>query len=280
MHPGGEHGEDAPGLKRWNARAHRRKFLSSGGLLAAGPRDEPREGDIAFWGEWEPESQVDPILERVPGGPRWLHRPYYVRPDSYRRDGQVLQNTDPFVFGDTFFYTLCRQVKPRDGVWRPTFLRDLAPGSLILFGSLKGGEFVLDTVYVVAGGVLHDSRSWESALAGMIPGVYADVTMRPSYEWGDPGKLRLYRAAMYSNPLNGMFSFVPALPLDESEFGFARPAISLPGVVTPGLMMGAKRTRDLTLDQLRGLWDEVVAQVLAQGLQLAVRIALPEVGRP
>ena len=110
-------------------------------------------GVVVFWGEWEPESEGEPIASTGPDGPRWIHRPYYVRPTSYPGD---LQNTDPFVFGDRFLYTLCRQTKPISGHARPTFLRDLAPGSLILFGSLKGGDFVLDTALVVAEGVLFD----------------------------------------------------------------------------------------------------------------------------
>jgi hypothetical protein len=89
-------------------------------------------------------------------GPRWLHTPYYVRPEDYWPDG------DPFVLGDRFLYTRCKQFKGD----RPTFLRDLATASLILFGSRVGGEFVLDTVLVVADGTLYDSGDWRGTPAG------------------------------------------------------------------------------------------------------------------
>ena len=56
----------------------------------------------------------------------------------------LLQNTDPFVFGESFLYTCCQQFKNN----RPTQLRYLAPGSVILFGSHRGGRFLLDTVFV------------------------------------------------------------------------------------------------------------------------------------
>lgn len=277
MHPGPEHGEDTAGLKGWNVGEHRRKFLCCQGQALADLRAGPRDDDLVFWGEWEAQSEVEPIPLAVGDGPCWLHRPYYVRPGSYQRDGQVLQNTDPFVFGETFFYTLCRQLKPRGGRWKPTFLRDLAPGSLILFGSLKRGEFVLDTVYVVEDSILHRRESWEETLAGAIPDVYADVTMRPSYAWGGADELRLYQAAMHSRPLDGMFSFVPCLPAEHGAVeGFARPSIRLTDVVTSNLMMGAKATRNLSIGRVRALWEDVVGQVLDQGLMLATRIALPE----
>jgi len=128
--PGGEHGPDQAGGKRWNRGLHKRKFLQvPGDYLTA--RDGVRHSDdLVFWGEWEPESKVSPITAPVLGGPRFVHLPYYVRPRTYSGD---LQNTDPFVYGDQFLYTLCRQTKPIHGHPQPTFLRGLAPGSLILF---------------------------------------------------------------------------------------------------------------------------------------------------
>ena len=116
--------------KAWNKNGHRRKFLQQrGSYVKARDTVGPETGDLVFWGEWEPESDGVQIVSPLPNGPRWVHRPFYVRPASYRN----LQNTDPFAFGDRFLYTFCRQTKL-------AFLRDLAPGSLILFGSLKGGE--------------------------------------------------------------------------------------------------------------------------------------------
>jgi hypothetical protein len=271
IHPGGEHGSDAPGRKRWNLDLHRRKFLRAGGEYVEKPGAAPVEGELVFWGEWEPESEAEPIAAAVLDGPRWLHTPYYVRPESYWRDGKALQNTDPFVFGDRFLYTLCRQTKSG----RPTFLRDLAPGSLILFGSLKAGDFVLDTLFVAAEGVCHGIDNWSTLLGGKIPETYADVTMRPTYEGFEDHELRLYRGTTLEQPIEGMFSFVPCLPAEAGREGFARPSIRLDGFVTPGLMMGAKRTRNLSLGRLKDLWDAVTAQVVEQDLALGTRFELP-----
>ena len=273
IHPGGEHGPDQAGGKRWNRGLHKRKFLQvPGDYLTA--RDGVRHSDdLVFWGEWEPESKVSPITAPVLGGPRFVHLPYYVRPRTYSGD---LQNTDPFVYGDQFLYTLCRQTKPIHGHPQPTFLRGLAPGSLILFGSLKGGGFVLDTAFVVADGTLHDAESWQVSLQGLISDSYADVTMRPTYQTAWPHELRLYRAATPSQRLGGMFSFVPCLPAGLALSGFARPIVALDGVITPGLMMGAKATRGLSLDHVAVLWNSVVTQVLNQGLALGTRFDMPE----
>lgn len=273
IHPGGEHGPDAPGRRGWNRGEHRRKFLLARGEYLERPRGVTVADDVVFWGEWEPESDVEAIHSPVGrDGPRWLHRPYYVYPGAYSGEHQ---NTDPFVFGDRFMYTLCRQTKPFRGHYRPTFLRDLAPGSLILFGSLKRGEFVLDTVLVVAAGVLHNADDWQTALAGRVSDTYVDVTLRPTYQSRLPHDLRLYSGATMEEPVAGMFSFVPCLPAGSGSAGFLRPQIRLDNVITPGLMMGAKVTRHLSLERVKELWDNVVAQMIDQDLALGTRFKLP-----
>jgi len=100
IHPGGEHGPDAPGIKRWNVGLHRRKFLRSTGLALDSSRQMQRD-ELIFWGEWEPESRIDEVTSPVDEGPRFVHRPFYSDPppDGWR------QNTDPFVFGDQFHYS-------------------------------------------------------------------------------------------------------------------------------------------------------------------------------
>lgn len=273
MHPGGEHGPDGHGRKQWNLKEHRRKFLRLAGGYVEDATSGEVEDELVCWAEWEPESKVEEIRLRVPGGPRWMHLPYYVRPDSYVRHDQVLQNTDPFVFGDTFLYTLCRQWRSSTG--RPTLLRDLSPGSLILFGSSKGGEFVLDTAFVTAHSVRHDFDSWPSVLEGRVSETYTDVTMRPTYQWGKGPELRLYWGATIEKPVNGIFSFVPCLPATVASHGFARPAIYVEAAVNPNLMMGFKATHGLTCAEIKALWGSVSRQVVDQGLALGTHFALP-----
>jgi hypothetical protein len=121
IHPGGEHRPDQGDLRSWNRAVHRRKFLDSRGRYL--DRGSLKEGEIVFWGEWEPESRV---IARYAGSsadePQFLYEPFFVE----HRDGAWRQNTDPFVFGPRFHYTGCMEHTCRG----PTQLRFLAPGSL------------------------------------------------------------------------------------------------------------------------------------------------------
>jgi len=277
MHPGGEHGPDSGNDKAWNVNDHKRKFLRLEGEahVTTDPNLPALRTELVFWGEWEPESETEELSSSGPGGPHWVHRPYYVPPEVFRRDRAVLQNTDPFVFGDRFLYTLCRQWKKAGGVRRPTALRDLDVGSLILFGSHKDGSFVLDTAFVVGASVLHDAQTWATVTRGLVPDAYADVTLRPTYEWGGGEELRLYFGATPGEPVNGMFSFVPCAPADNASPGFARPAIDLREHITPSLLMGAKLARDLPVDRIKAIWQSVARQVLDQGVYLGTRFGVP-----
>jgi len=73
-----------------------------------------------------------------------------------------------------------------------------------------------------------------------------------------------------------MFSFAPCLPAGLGSSGFARPTLALKDIITPGLMMGAKSTRGLSLDAVVALWSSVVNQVLHQDLALGTRFDMPE----
>lgn len=274
MHPGPEHRPDRDGVKAWNADDHRRKFLVSPGTYLEAPSKLAQEDRIVFWGEWEPESEVQPVPERREAdAPRWLHEPYYVRPASYRHEGKPLQNTDPFVFGERFLYTVCRQFTHRQ---RPTFLHDLDRGSVILFGSQRRGEFVLDTVFVVADSVLHTASNWRESLGARVNETYTHVTLGPVYEGSDfSGEPRLYFGATPDDPVKGMFSFVPCLPAEEGAQGFSRPTITLPGLITPAKNRGMKGKQERSLDELKRAWRSVVQQVTEPGLKLGVRLTLP-----
>lgn len=269
IHPGGEHRPDNGDLKFWNRADHRRKFLKSPGSYLVD--DEVAEGEIVFWGEWEPESRVVRRYQQpLPDGPGFLYEPYYVE----RSDGLWRQNTDPFVFGERFHYTGCMQHTSRG----PTQLRYLAPGSLILFGSCRQkSRFVVDTLFVVADHIDHTADDRSSQLE-QISATYRAVTIEP---WYSAPKVpheqshRLYFGATPDQPMDGMFSFFPCKPLEDRNRGFARPDLQIPCYVTPNLYQGRKVAKDLEPPKLRDLWRDVVRQVEAQGLVLGVRAELP-----
>jgi hypothetical protein len=152
------------------------------------------EGDLMFWGEWEPCSRVERLA--MPGRnrdlPQWLHHPLWPCPDDCRlprvvangssggrcapvkayRAGETCsgnephcQNTDPYVFGSCFKYFNCKQIRHRNNARKEdegvaTKLAQLDPGSIILFGSTRGtgqdARFLLDTVFVIAERIEYD----------------------------------------------------------------------------------------------------------------------------
>lgn len=276
IHPGGEHGMDRTGLKGWNRSArHKRKFLKTRGryLRNTRPGARSRPGEIVFWGEWEPDSEVQEINHREQGGPRFLHSPFYAPP---LLDGSE-QNTDPFVFGPQFLYTGCQQhVGDRE-----TQLRRLEPGSLILFGSCRDrSRFALDTVFVVRRHIDHCKGDYRDVLRGKVPDTYRAVTIEPWYA-GDvtaDRSHRLYFGATPNQRVGGMFSFFPCRPHDSGSPGFARPEIKIPNRtdrINPRLIQGKKLTRDLNISELRELWHEVVGQVLREKHSLGVHAVMP-----
>lgn len=269
-HPGGEHGPDAEGgtLKRWeiDTNDHARKFIVAPGAWRDDPDASIEEGEIVFWGEWEAASTVASLAGRVTSGPHWIHRPFYEGLKDAPTDA-TRQNTDPFVFGEQFLYTYCRQRGNRK-------LRELAIGSLILFGSKKGKSFVLDSVLVVGESVAHTSSDYVETAAARVNHVFRETTLDPMYQQGKKG-CRLYLGATAEHPTNGIFSFVPCLPAQEQRT-FARPPIDLPvPLIKVGRTQQAGTTAVGDAWELRELWHRVVAQVLEHGCALGVRVDVP-----
>lgn len=282
FHPGGEHCLDAPGIKEWTKveDGHGRKFFRSPGRSLLDKEAKPAEGEIGFWGEWEAPSETEAVSMPRPDGPKWMHRPFWSRPESFRG----LHNTDPFVFGDRFCYTGCLQHTKRG----PTQLRHLARGSVILFGSKRPRrpEFTIDTVFVVADFIDHARRDYMRKLAPIVSETYAAVTLAPWYaDMGDctvpesDRSYRLYRGATFDDPVNGMFSFFPCVREDGLNQGFARPVIRIPGVISPKMTQGKKLNPRQSIGEITPLWSEVVRQVMVQGLALGTHADLPRINR-
>ena len=200
-HPGGEHWPDRSGAKPWNTydSNHARKFMQLRGSWTA-EDGGVHSGELWAWGEWEAQSELVRDLDSSggPGLPRHLWRPYYVvPPGGYER----LHNTDPFIFGERFLYSNCLQPK------RPG-LRRLGRGSVIAFGSKKG-DWVLDTVLVVADFIDYAVPEARIVLADSTPEAFLNATAGPLADNGEEEMLRLYRGATPDDPFDGMFSFLP-----------------------------------------------------------------------
>ena len=231
-----------------------------------------RCGSLRAWGEWEAESDLLSKLAvpfRNSLYPRYLWHPYYVPKENYK----WLLNTDPFVFGDRFLYSNCRQ-KKNPGLTR------LGCGSVIVFGSGKliSGEWkwILDTVLVVADSLQYYAPEARRVLVNAVPDEFLSVTAGPIAD-NQRTSLRLYRGATPDDPVEGMFSFFPAMAVHEKS-SFPRPSIELPSeYFNPGNCRAPKGLgRERTIEELRTLWDSLVLQVREAGLLLGTYASLPE----
>jgi hypothetical protein len=261
-HRGREHRPHSA-VMGWNRGLHARKFLRARGRYRLGGRWQ--SGPVAFWGEWEPQSRVvDTFPKGPPGGPRWLHEPFWELP----RHRSLLQNTDPLVFGDAFLYSNCRQTGNGK-------LRRLGAGSLVLFGSKLASEFVIDTVFVVGATTFDFTRGASDHVP--CPDWVRHILFEPLRDGRGPADepFRLYRGRTADEAPEGPFSFVPCRPTGDSVSAFPRPSIRLPGRWIEPMLGRAARAIPAAEAEIRTLWDDVVGQVADAGLGLAVHLDPP-----
>ena len=263
-HPGGEHRLDDGDVKAWNRGDHKRKYMIAE-TTHIDPAGATKAGPVCFWGEWEPPSRVIHRFHRDPTGrlPEFVHRPFLEVLD----DDEPRQNSDPFVFGDRFIYSNCRQA-------RNAKLRRLAPGSLILFGSKVRGEWVLDTVFVVSDSVPYtvaeSSLLDESALV-------QEVVLGPLRHDKNPAliPISLYRGRTSTESPTGPFSFTPCLPATDGYPRFPRPRLVLEERwISPNITMAARVT-PASHDDIAAVWAEINDHIADLGLHRAISIAAP-----
>jgi hypothetical protein len=157
-----------------------------------------------------------------------------------------------------------------------TALQDLAPGSLILFGSpmYRPMRFFLDTVLVVG-----SREPFTPGIGGQKrSALFEEAVDRPLASGDDTAPKTLYYGSTWTEEPSGPFSFAPCVPTGIDHPWFPRPEIQpigpLVGRVTPAKMQGFKHTR-ATRTQVRAAWQEVVRQVLDHDLELAVEVERP-----
>ena len=251
-----------------DAKDHARKLVITKGDYIDDKENLHTDKDIIFWAEWEQMSEYNKLKSDHPA---YIHKPIIdVNSTVYRylsgggdinsNDFKKLceefyngakQNTDPYVFGECFYYSCCRQ-KARKGSGEA---KKLNVGDIIVFFSCtkidrKVVKAVVDTVFVVGGIVTIENKReivYKKNLGGLMEVVGKDyltgVTLPTCY--GNRNQLSnidndedaynvLYYGATYDKPVivegKKMFSFFPCRTIDgetdwNSYEGFDRPIV-------------------------------------------------------
>ena len=283
IHPGQEHviGKrqvtSAAYIYDWNSckNQHKRKFMKVCGQYLDSTTDLQSDS-IYFWGEWEPWSKITSLSSKIPQGdyPHYVHEPTYFAkstPPLYCHKRGT--NTDPFVFGDNFFYSLCQQYRKTG----PTKLNRLSPGSIILFGSCinprtPNAYFALDTVFVVGEQMRYTAKAILRRLDPFFPAHYNDI-MGFRY-WKDKTQnLMAYKGASYTAQYEGMYSFVPCKVGKDGMNGFKRAKLTNADLmlISNNLSQGFKAQKSTISDNI-DLWKTIRDIIRRQGFYEGVRM--------
>lgn len=271
-------GSNSSGIRYWNnEKKHKRKFIKNKGWYLENLDGEnfnpiPKEADLYFWGEWEAQSHFQLTGNKFSNKllPHAIHSPFFSE------SGIGKHNTDPFVFGDNFYYTNCKQKQTGHN----RILLSLADKSIILFGSEIGRKhFILDTLFVVGSSeTVGDYRKHPKNYPELLRKMVIDFVGYPLDDW-----YRLYKGKMYnfnspfneeSNPYT--FCFFPCKVGEEGAKGFERPIIDIDrfklkkaGAGTVLMKVNYKSETDF--------WQDIVAELIGQGYSLGIKTIMPSV---
>lgn len=289
FHPGSETPESfiREGLssgqkyKAWKTGSHSRNCIKSHGEYVDISGQKSAD-DLVFWGEWEAEALVVKDFGKNTD-PQRLIEPIKCKTVCRQIAGKLrrqksCQNIDPFVFGECFRYSYCKQ----NSIPFRRCLKNLDEDSIILFGAYKNHKFLLDTVFVVG----KNSKKYcdRNDLVG-IPdyedycNYLVDLTDIEPYD-----KCVYYEGKTFSE--NEMYSFSPAKVYSEST-GSAFSRIELDAKQLKSFFdgtsfsddktqgVGFQEKKDFPKEIIRQGWERLKDFVLAQGCVLGVKFDIP-----
>lgn len=304
-HPRYEHiyskSEKENNRKEWNGsekarkmNRHARNFIHAFGKYVdgSGKLVSANEG-LVFWGEWEAEAEMSVISENPEKAlPKYLIEPLKI--EKYIKNGV---NTDPCVFGSCFKYTLCRQNKLNG-----KRLLSLDSGSIILFGSGLEKSFLVDTIFVVSSSRKYNLKTMRKDLSGIkdfedyeklvIDSIESECSSKEacsssgngcagsSCEKSDDDKT-FYEGADFYNPVNGMYSFVPAKTFSDGKAGFKRLELDVTKFKPFELKDNLTRSQayikiGATAEDVKAFWNELCKETEKQEFVRAVEIDFPK----
>lgn len=248
---------------------HSRKYLNSMGVYISSLMGEKKSEEIGFWGEWEAESKVkknniDVDLSQINPLPQFFHYP--IRPTITPSQLNIhFENTDPCVFGDYFIYSNCQQSSKK-----AKYLKELDEGDVIIFGSTFSPRdkkmFVIDTVFVIKNKISFIPRNARETLGKEVPDWYYHLTL----DLIPDNEFILYIGATFNDPVNGMYSFFPCVPVNLYPNGFNRPTVmsnKIEYLSKCGQTQGTGRIKGF--DSV-AVWNELAKDILDQELYLGI----------
>lgn len=324
FHPGGEHLTTYNSSHKWkkkevlesefmpsNIGEHRRKFMINKGKYLNKDMSQSNETDIAFWGEYENPTKFkaikyDNIDEKKKD--KYFHEndiPQYVHYEFYEeKDNKVRENTDPYIFGDTFYYCCCKQTDRKTGKAR--YLQtDLGKGSLVIYGCKLKDKFLLDTVFVIKNFEPYSTCATDDLYFGKVladlSNTYVNTSLKPLEKSEAVGgeKFVLYSGATYNSKYSiggkEIFSFFPCKPVNRtediskcaSESAFSRPyldlqkySLKLPGQGAPAnILENYTKNNCITIsgeETIAMYWQMIVDDIIGQGLSIGIYTEEPK----
>lgn len=267
-----------------NYETHRRKYLLSNGEYLD-QNGEVKSGDLTFWGEWEPQSEIIKVSNPTPHLPKFINKPFLDLSESIRT-----HTTDPYVFGENFKYFICRQRKNH------LVLKHLEKFSMILFGSCINEKFCLDTLFVVSEKrVNYSSNNLKDVFPVKNRGQFYFSCIDPIFRKGqynpkvsdednckviDNEEFVCYDSVSYedSKSKGSIYSYVPSKLFDKINIKdslFRQPEIDL-DFLNPKQTMGIK-SKYCTLKEINQYWDEIARQVEDKKLYKGIKFKTPPV---
>lgn len=212
------------GKRNWNIhKTHFRKFMVMDHVSYVIPGDDTKyDGRLSFWGEWEPSSDFK--VQRHNNAEFIAHSPIC----DFNYIGERRHNTDPFIFGDYFWYTNCKQSNK-------LITKNLAPFSIVIFGteSSLDGTFLVDTIFVVGRRFSYEEITTKTSITTKeleFSNLNVLFSHKQNSKYSEYG---YYQGLMHDNN-HDYYSFVPAklqdgeeitrhdrLKLDREKFNFA-----------------------------------------------------------
>lgn len=275
--------EKTIGMRHWNqdSSGHYRKFLLSEGKYLTDIKSSVKTAPILFWGEWEPQSYFKILENSDKLEPNAIHQPVFLDSASNKKERKnfsssckpsertiLYHNTDPYVFGEHFYYSNCKQASR-------VFLKHLDTYSLILFGTEYNNYFVLDTVFVI--NQYFSSSNYNNYKQSLDP-LLRESTLELGKLYSEKKDLVLYQGLMQSDKKE-IYSYVPCKLEKGNEKGFKRPVLDIKKHRLQGFGAGSVSYRiekSTTKEEVVQYWNSVSLDVLKQGFYLGVQIESPK----